>query len=125
MKCKTIGPRGGTRMDDITCVTCAVWPGCGAATALAIKFGCLDWVDYEDGYRVAPVVIPAAAVEFMDEAKAKVDHIREALVDMLPVDQIEDPPAEPAPPCECGDPDCSQLNGHPIPEEESRNITKH
>jgi len=54
MRQRVVGKRGGIRVDDVTCVTCAVWPGCSAATALAMKYGCPDWVDFENGARIAP-----------------------------------------------------------------------
>jgi hypothetical protein len=97
MRCRVIGKRGGIRFDVVSCVTCISWPGCSSASALTLSYGCRDWVDFEDGSRIAPDV-PAPAeitIEGADspadivakDAAAKVDHIREALVDMLPPDK--------------------------------------
>lgn len=70
-----------------------------------------------------------ARLESLAQTRARLVHIHEeveagrlAPADISPEDAESsfepDQDPEPCPPCECGDPDCSQLNGHPIPEEE-------
>jgi hypothetical protein len=83
MRARVIGKRGGIRMEAVSCVTCAAWPGCRDATAINLNFGCPSWVDYEDGARIAPPEDMEQAQPFQQqlnhEHSARVDHVREEI----------------------------------------------
>lgn len=120
MKCVVIGPRGGLHNADVSCDTCVCANKCAFSGPSTRPWGCFDWVDIE-GRRVATSKLEAIEAAMppddLDGDNARLlreEHVREE----IEAERVAPPDPEPCPPCECGDPDCSQLNGHPIPEEE-------
>lgn len=50
MRHKTIGPRGGITVEEVSCFTCLCWPRCTLVSSTK-EFGCGDWTS-DDGRRV-------------------------------------------------------------------------